>query len=81
MRPVRIYRIIIDFFDKKLPFTVRHYAHKNNVTIYELKCGGINYVVINEKENWDFLANMTPCEEFKEVIVASLICKRKKIVA
>lgn len=79
MRAAKTYRVIIDYYGKKFSFHVKHFLQKNDAVIYELQCGGVHYIVLNEDEKWTFLAKIPPCEEFKNVIVASLLHKQKSI--
>jgi hypothetical protein len=78
MRIVKNYRTLITYNHKELSFRVKHFIQKNDVSIYQLQCGGLQYIVINDLANWTFLAKIPPCPELKEVIVAKLICKRER---
>lgn len=66
------FKVNISYFGFKLAFRVFQIAQKNNVEIYELKCGGLNYVVIKENLSWSFMAQLDPCQELKDVIIKRL---------
>jgi len=47
-------------------------VQNNNAKVYQLKSGGLSYIVINENQAWSFMSMLEPCKELKEVIIKQL---------
>jgi hypothetical protein len=44
----------------------------SNYAIYEIKLRLLRYLIVNTNEEWEFIADLQPCQKLKELIVMHL---------
>lgn len=66
------YQVTVRYFDDKFAFKVQHMILESNTKIYELNYGACRYILVNEKNNWQFLGDFEPCQALQDSIVKKL---------
>ena len=64
--------IRFNYFDFDFLADARLISITSNYAIYEIKLRLLRYLIVNTNEEWEFIADLQPCQNLKEVIVMHL---------
>jgi len=64
--------IEFNYFDFDFLADVSLISITSSYAIYELKLRLLRYLIVNTDEEWEFIADLQPCQKLKDLIVKKL---------